>query len=97
MQSDQVQNETGKDPASGLCNVKVVPCQEPWHGVGALPAFLHYQSLSALRFPFVQNDTMHPEEEGLSSPQKIPCLAKLPPAFIPLCSWRKSGAATPPF
>jgi len=90
MQSDQGQKETGKDPVSGLCNVKVVPSrtERTWES-GPFLSFLHYRTLFGLQFPFVQNNTMHPEAEGLSNLQKVFHFTKLLPAFIPLCSWRE--------
>lgn len=63
---------------------------------GFLP-FLHKQMLSGLQLPFLQNNTVHPEEEGLSNPQKVFRFTKLLPAFIPLCNCRKWRATTPPF
>lgn len=89
MQSDQGQNETDEDRASGLCNVKAVLSRTERTESGPFLPFLHYQTLSGLQFLFVQNNTMHPEVEGLSNPQKVSRFAKLLPAFIPLCSWRK--------
>lgn len=50
--------------------------------------FPHYQMLSSLWLPFVQNNAMHPEE-GQPTPKKVSHFAKLLLAFIPLCSWKE--------